>query len=163
MIRLIIFDLDDTTARTTETLQGEPERLHHLVLAPGAQEFLEWYSGRKILLTMGSKPDQENKLEVLQIRPYFHEVVVAEFEVDKVLKLFKIVRESLLDPAQVAVIGDRVDLEIRWGNCLGCRTVRVKLPNGKYSSREPNPAILDEKAEYTVQDFFELRQLPLFT
>ncbi|HEV8677380.1 MAG TPA: HAD hydrolase-like protein, partial [Candidatus Paceibacterota bacterium] len=58
------------------------------------------------------------------------------------------------------LVGDRLDRDISVGNALGLMTVRMALPEGRYSSIEPQSEL--ERPTYTARDFFELMSLPLF-
>ncbi len=168
-------DLDDTCANTTRDLMGDPSRVLLLTLVPGVREFLESTRARgdaRVLVTVGDWPLQMRKLKHLRIdfdryvilpnmRPkeepgFWEKAPNSEKEV-----IFTQLAAQYTDPAVgKVVIGDRLDREITLGKSLGFTTVRMRLPEGKYSNFEPQSEA--EIPDFTVQDFFELMDLPIF-
>ncbi len=90
-----------------------------------------------ILLTAGNEDAQFAKLEGCGIRDSFNDIVVVKTGRDKADALKGIVAEYSHRKPSVFVVGDRVDLEIFFGNQLGLTTVRIRRPGGKYSEVLP--------------------------
>ena len=129
----LIVDLDDTIAETTRTMQGCHTRLENLVLTKGALKFLLSFPGRRVLLTCGDPNLQRNKLEHLGINDMFEEIMIVPKQSDKEASLAGYLKKHYIEnPRDVTIVGDRVDAELLYGRSLGCRTVRVQLPGGKY-------------------------------
>jgi FMN phosphatase YigB (HAD superfamily) len=156
---LFVIDLDDTLAHTTRDLGGDTNLISRLTLVQGAMEFLREHGRHSVLLSAGDPFLQHRKLKYLNIYEYFPRKVYLYKPESKTQALADIVAEAGCSPSGIAVIGDRLDLEIAVGNKLGCTTVRVRLEGGKHSHLEPG---LLETPTYTVADFVELMQLPIF-
>jgi len=156
---LIIIDLDDTIANTTQNLGGDISRLGSLTLVDGALDFLDKYGSQTVLLTSGAWFEQERKISVLGIRSLLKSTNVVHDTEKKMKRLAELVKASNLDPSQVVIVGDRLDLEIQKGNELGCFTVRMRLEDAKYAAQEPT---LVQTPFATVQNFYQLMLLPIF-
>jgi FMN phosphatase YigB (HAD superfamily) len=157
MKKKFIIDLDDTLSNTTRDLRGDIKLIDRLTLVDGAKEFLEQHLGRCILLSTGNSQDQQKKIDILGIREYFTEIVIVPKPGDKAYRFGGLARR-LSDRSDVVVIGDRLDIEIRLGNLLGCTTVRMLLPEGKRSHIEPSAPSF-EVPNFTVRDFTEVLRL----
>jgi len=159
-----ILDLDDTLAQTTRDLEGDESRVKQLTLAPGAEEFLTLLKTRgdfHALVTVGKEEVQQAKIEHLNLS--FDDIAIVPKTDDPALKrgaIAKLAGEGDLRQ-QCVLVGDRLDRDISVGNALGLITVRMCLPEGRYSSIEPQNEL--ERAAYSVKDFFELMELPLFS
>lgn len=160
MEKLFVLDLDDTLVNTTENLGGNPLLLPRLTLVPGVVEFLNTFGERSILLSAGFPELQHAKLHTVGIAGKFKEVHIVLLPQDKVHVLKQFVAVAGVAPQDIVVVGDRIDMEIRAANGLGCTAVRLRLPKGKYASLEPAEDL--EVPAHTAQDFHELMQLPLF-
>ena len=99
-------------------------------------------------------PVQERKIELLYLRDVFERVEVVPYEdgPDKREVLGRIQGEVGGDPAEVWVIGDRPQGEIRDGNALGATTIRVR--RGEFAALDAASA--DEEADLTVDDLRDL-------
>jgi FMN phosphatase YigB (HAD superfamily) len=141
-------------------MMGDPARLPYLTLVPGAEAFLKQYGAESVLLSAGVKEYQLKKLELLGITHYFRDIVIVLLPEEKAAALQKIVEKQKVLPGSVILIGDRIDQEIRAGNRMGMKTVRMHLPEGKYARLVPEGP--EETPAYAVRDFTELMELPLF-
>jgi FMN phosphatase YigB (HAD superfamily) len=162
-----ILDLDDTITNTTQDLgmyaaiSVDPTRL---TFVEGAEEFLERYGHCSILVSSGFRRLQRRKLAHLQLSRYLNDRmhIVPIYRGNhhayrgKERLIAQLVAEHG-DPSDVIVIGDRIDREITIGNRLGSRTVRVRLPQGKYSGMEPRSD--NECPHHTVRNFHELMRI----
>jgi FMN phosphatase YigB (HAD superfamily) len=163
---MIILDLDDTVTNTTRDLGAyaavavDPSRL---TLVEGAEEFLRKHGRDCILVSSGFRRLQKRKFTHLQLERYLdermHVVPIYRgnqhaFRGKEALIASLVAEENASD---VIVVGDRIDREIAIGNRLGCRTVRMRLPEGKYSNMEPQAPV--ERPHHTVTNFRELLAL----
>lgn len=165
-MRRYILDLDDTLARTTEDLggdplrgiEGDPARIPYLTLVPGAVEFLETHKKSCILLTAGKKEDQDRKIEVLGIREYFKEIHIVPRPLDKLKKLEEIVGKlkRWRSTFNIIIIGDRLDVELSKGVQLGCITARIRIPGGRHSHEISIGSPITETPWMEAKDFNEL-------
>lgn len=150
-----IVDLDDTLVNTTRDMRGAPDRVDRLTFVDGALAFLNAYASRITILSVGDAMLQMRKLEAVGLKNLVRRVVIVPTDDLKVAML-----EALVDDlrtgsgGEIIVLGDRIDLEIRAAKRLGCRTVRMRLPDGKY--RDHEPASPEEEPDHTVSDFFAL-------
>ena len=159
-----ILDLDDTLAQTTRDMRGDESRIGELTLAPGAKEFLEFLKLRSefhALVTVGREEAQRAKIAHLNLS--FDDIAIVPKTDDPSMKRAAI--EKLAGEGdtreQCVLVGDRLDRDISVGNALGLITVRMCLPEGRYSLIEPQNE--SERPRYAVKDFFELMKLPLFS
>lgn len=160
MNKLFILDLDDTLVQTSKDLHGNPLRLPHLTLVEGAREFLDAHGSKSILLSAGFPELQHAKLHTVGVHGSFKEVHIVLLPQDKAAVLKHVVQAAGVEPQDIVVVGDRIDMEIRAGNEFGCTTVRVRLPGAKYAELEPAEDL--EIPAHTVENFAELMRLPLF-
>jgi len=124
----------------------------------GAHEVLAALADRGIalhLVTFGVPAAQTRKIEVLGIRDFFVSVHIVPFTdgPDKTEVFRSIVDANGLEPSEVWVVGDRPPGEIRAGNALGLRTVRVR--QGEFAALEPTGP--EEVPDVTIE---ALRELP---
>ena len=121
-------------------------------LYEGAGEILENIESKKILLTHQADPDiQYKKIAALGIKDLFDEVIIVSTFQEKFLVLEKI-KSEFLNPKEVAVVGDRRDAEIRFGNMQGFVTILIK--QGKYRNVEPKDDL--EIPTYEIKEFKDL-------
>lgn len=149
----LVVDLDDTLCETTRCLQGEATAVERLELAPGAEDFLASFSGKKILLTAGDEPWQNAKLSHLGIEKYFDRIVIVPLPEDKQSAMFELFEDEALNlvPVRTLVVGDRMEYEIAYAKAHGAVPVVMILPNGKYATKQVAG----------VRSFKELSQLVL--
>lgn len=108
----------------------------------------------KHLVTMGFTKMQWRKVDKLNLRPDFTEIIVNDPELTEGTK--KEVFEHLMQkynyqPNEVAVIGDDPESEIQAGKALGMVTVLYDR-KGEYNA---------DVADYKITSFIELQSLPL--
>lgn len=144
MVKLIIFDLDDTLYDRFGQLDETYRNLPNIKLFDDAIYVLKSVKVPKILVSFGDYAIQQKKIEVLGLRKYFDEVDICATIGEK-KKLFEgIVKKfRIKDPKEVVVVGDRIDSELRFGKMLGFVTIRLIW--GKYKDLKP-------KDEYEVPD-----------
>lgn len=156
---LFIFDLDDTLVHTTRDMRGDHERISNLKLLRGMRMLLLSLKGQTILLTAGDHELQQKKIEHLQLGSLFTEVHIVQNRQEKEAVLRDLVARVQMHPSRVVVVGDRIDHEIRYGNQLGCTTVRMRLKGGKYADLVPESGF--DLPIYEVGDAAELAELVL--
>ncbi len=123
---------------------------------PEVKEVLEKLKQKKldlVLVTEGSLPQQNKKIDTLEIREYFDEIFITITEKTELFK--EILNKNNLSKNEVLVIGDRLDKEIIAGNRLGIKTIRVK--RGKYKEIMPNLEI--EKPSYEINDLRDIFEI----
>lgn len=167
MSTLWICDLDNTLVHTTRDLQGDHGRLAHLTLVPGAREFLDALKARGdrcVLVTVGPWAYQTKKIQrlglglrstILSPLPNKNGIY-PDLPLDAKEHTFSSYKKKA-EGAPVVVVGDRLDRDIAPAKRLGLATVRIRLPEGKYSSQEPQTP--EETPDCEVADFFELLEL----
>ena len=155
--RAWIFDLDDTLApvpRGSETLITSAINIG---FASGAQDVLRAKGSDAFLLTAGPPNLQRMKIEFLKLDEYIPEdqihIVPTHEEKRRVIQE---VVEDAGHPSLVVVVGDRLDVEIAFGNELGCTTVRVCLPGTLRSKEKPRAG---QMPTHTITDLRELLDL----
>ncbi len=153
MKMLLLFDLDDTLFDCTRQLKRETqgEDMKSIVPFPGVKAFLSSFPGIKVLVTRETdKGLQNRKIDVLGVREFFDEILICSDNEGK-KKLFRQVQKRF--PAdEIAVIGDRVDVEIRYAKELGMKAIRIR--QGKYGNIAPSsPA---EIPDFEIENFAEL-------
>ena len=86
------------------------------------------------LVTFGRTLRQKNKIDLLNIGHYFHEIV-NEGQPSHDYWFAELIKVHKLSPEEVVCVGDRAQDEIRAGNRLGCTTVWMR--RGRYAEEEP--------------------------
>lgn len=119
-------------------------------LYPGVVDLLSFLSlYHDLYLISKNEPGREDKLDSLNIKNFFKEIVFVE---EKTIEVFKTITKT---HEEVLIVGDRVQGEITIGNKLNFITVWLK--QGKFSKEEP---INDEqKPKYIINDIRELREI----
>lgn len=108
----------------------------------------------KVLVTAGIKKVQEDKVDILKIRPYFTETMVDETsDINYKETIFRSLAEKRgLKPEEVMVIGDNPDSELIAGTRAGMvvvqivRNEKIKLADCDYRIKSLNelPAIIEK-------------------
>ncbi len=153
---LLIFDLDDTLYDRTGQVPDNytDEDINRIVPFSGVREFLTVFTGKKVLVTTETVPGlQYRKIEVLQLRPYFDQIMLCHSPQEK-KNCFQ-QAASLFSSQDVWVIGDRTDVDIKFGKECGFKTVWLR--QGKYSRREPQDYW--EIPDYEISSFSELSEI----
>jgi FMN phosphatase YigB (HAD superfamily) len=152
--KAIIFDLDDTLYSTANRLPGEnAPNFDDMKLYDNVRMILEAIKSKKILLTHGVADIQNKKIDTLNIRNLFDEIIVVPAFTDKQAILDKIKKEfSGID--EVAVVGDRRDAEIRFGNEQGFTTILIE--GYKYKALAPKDEM--EIPTYEISRFADISQ-----
>lgn len=123
-----------------------------LIAYPDVLETLERLKDKKlVLITEGTYKQQNKKIDILGVRNYFEHIFIPE--IGKKESYFLRALDILdIDPEEILVIGDRVDREIKIGNKLGMKTVR--LMRGLHSFVNPEDDL--ERADFEIKDFNEV-------
>ncbi len=106
------------------------------------------------LVTMGVHRRQEKKLELLGISPYFDEIVISDQEVGLLLEdCFRgLLQKYALSPEEVAVIGDRVDAELRVAKNMGM--FAVQMLHGRFKAASPTHS--SNRPDYKIKHIYQL-------
>lgn len=148
--RHVLFDLDGTLFDTHGKKLAYPdarETVTTLTHVPG------WVL---TLLTVGLCGNQWNKLMTCDLHGCFKSVsIVSESEhkrrgIESLVALYPVASRR-----SVVVVGDRPDVEIKYGNELGCTTVRIM--RGKHAQLLPLSKM--EKAHHQIASLAELRAI----
>lgn len=127
--KAIIFDLDDTLYDTSNRIDDVTPNYTEMKLYDGVKDILESISAKKILITQGNIEMQNKKIDTLGVRNLFDEIIILPNAQAK-LPEFEKIKLEFSNPKDVAVVGDRRDAEIRYGNMMGF--VSILLNQGKY-------------------------------
>lgn len=153
---LYIFDLDDTLYDTSKRLDDVTPNFCDMKLYGDAKNFLETSKDEKILVTYGKRDIQERKIDTLNIRGYFSEIIISETSEDKLNCFNNILKKRrTIGAKDIFVVGDRIDSEIKYGNMLGMTTIYLK--RGKYMKLKPSDE--NEIPKYTIKSLEELSAL----
>lgn len=150
MRNIIIFDLDDTIFPRLNDNYTEKD-LSKIKPYFGVINVLENKDYIKILVTKGDRDFQLKKIENLNIKKYFDNIYITSNIIGK-LEFFKKIKEDYLN-SNFFVIGDRIDLEIKYGNMLGFKTILLK--KGKYKNKKPKDLL--EIPMIVINEMKELR------
>ena len=113
------------------------EAVEDVKLFPGAVQTLQELRGADCLLflvTFGRTLRQKNKIDLLNIAPYFHRIV-NQGPPSHDYWFAELIKDHKFSPEEVVCVGDRAKDEIRAGNRLGCTTVWMR--RGRYAEEEP--------------------------
>jgi len=109
------------------------------------------------LLTTGIHERQHKKIELLNLKPYFDEIIINDQEVGLLMEdcFEAIVRKYSLSPQNVVVVGDRVREELRIAKSKGM--VTVQMLHGRF--KEETAYDSANKPDYKIKRFFQLPTL----
>ena len=113
------------------------EAVEDVKLFPGAVQTLQELRGagcQLFLVTFGRTLRQKNKIDLLNIAPYFHRIV-NQGPPSHDYWFAELIKDHKFSPEEVVCVGDRAKDEIRAGNRLGCTTVWMR--RGRYAEEEP--------------------------
>ena len=163
-MKLIIFDLDntllDTTGQSHLILNG---KIESIVPFNDTLSLLEKLAEAKIhraLVTYDTlKERQFKKIEVLGFISYFEDIYVCERAEEKHDAFKKILKKyPHIKTKDICVVGDRIDLEIMYGNMLGCETVQLCF--GKYSNLKPeNEFQISKHKIQSIEEIYDLMSI----
>lgn len=151
--KLVIFDLDDTLYDRFGQLDETYRNLPNIKLFPDTLQVLQALRAPKVLISKGDPIIQQKKVDVLGIRPYFKEIRICATPEEKQALFRELMQKyRITEPKDIAVIGDRIDSELRAGKMLGFLTIR--LLHGKYKGLKPKDAF--EVPDYTIKKLGEV-------
>ncbi len=109
------------------------------------------------LLTTGIYERQYKKIELLNLKPYFDEIIINDQEVGLLMEdsFEAIVRKYSLSPQNVVVVGDRVRGELRVAKSKGM--VTVQMLHGRFKDETAYDS--SNKPDYKIKRFFQLPTL----
>jgi FMN phosphatase YigB (HAD superfamily) len=133
--------------------------LDHLVLSPEVAQLLSRLRGQfdLYLLTSGAPKFQNQKIDRLEIRSHFSEIVVVteSSRRSKATAIQNLAQKLRLRPENVLVVGNRLDIEIAAGNALGMPTVWIQHGEGS----EQRPSKDNGQPDFTLRHVLEIATL----
>ena len=100
------------------------------------------------LMTIGSPPTQQRKVELLGIGDFFLDVILVDIATETKHEALKdLLLRRGLRPHEVVVVGDRIDREIDAARRLGLWAVRVAHGEGRHLQ----PTGAAQQAHYTIE------------
>ena len=82
-LKLVIFDLDDTLYDRWGQLDETYGNLPNIKLFPDALQLLNAIKVPKVLISKGDPEIQQKKIDVLEVRRYFDEIVICTTKEEK--------------------------------------------------------------------------------
>ncbi|HLC74470.1 MAG TPA: DUF705 domain-containing protein [Candidatus Nanoarchaeia archaeon] len=152
---IFIFDLDDTLFDTTGQLDETYKNLPNINSFPDTIPTLKNINAIKILVSSGDRKIQEEKIRILKIKHYFTEIIICGTHEQKKEIFENIIKKYSTRPTDCWVIGDRINVEIRYGNMLGMNTVHMH--HGKHKDIKPQDKF--DKPMHTIKKLSELNTL----
>jgi uncharacterized cofD-like protein len=112
------------------------------------------------LLTTGIHERQYKKIELLNLKPYFDEIIINDQEVGLLMEdcFEAIVRKHSLNSQNVVVVGDRLREELRIAKSMGMVTVQMLHGRFKVESTYSR-SDRSNKPDYKIKRFFQLPTL----
>jgi uncharacterized cofD-like protein len=109
------------------------------------------------LLSTGIYERQYKKIELLNLTPYFDEIIINDQEVGLLMEdsFEAIIRKYSLSPQDVVVVGDRVRGELRIAKSKGM--VTVQMLHGRFKDETAYDS--SNKPDYKIKRFFQLPTL----
>lgn len=109
------------------------------------------------LLTTGIHERQHKKIELLNLKAYFDEVIINDQEVGLLMEgcLDAILKKYSLRPGDVIVVGDRVREELRIAKSMGMTT--VQMLHGRFKIESAHD--ISSKPDYKIKRLFQLPSL----
>ena len=144
MIQCIILDLDSTVFDTHGLRRPYPD-VHPMLKSLAAKHSF-------MLLTAGNEFAQWQKIKECDIVNYMAAIMVVERPEDKEQALASLVAAYHFLPENVAVVGDRVDVEIAYANKIGCASVWIR--RGIHTLKVPLE--VGQKPTHTISSLTEL-------
>jgi len=110
-----------------------------------------------ILMSTGIYERQHKKIELLDLKPYFDEIIINDQEVGLLMEdcFEAIIRKYSLSPQNVVVVGDRVRGELRIAKSKGM--VTVQMLHGRFKDETAYDS--SNKPDYKIKKFFQLPTL----
>lgn len=133
--------------------------IHHLVVSPEVTDLLRSLRKRYklFLLTAGNHDVQLHKVEFLKLKGYFNvtRVVRDTTSAGKAREILRLIAKESLAPANVLVVGNRLDNEIAAANRIGCRSAWIQHGEGS----ELRPGSRTAVPDIALDDVLELGTL----
>jgi uncharacterized cofD-like protein len=109
------------------------------------------------LMSTGIYERQHKKIELLDLKPYFDEIIINDQEVGLLMEdcFEAILRKYSLSPQNVVVVGDRVRGELRIAKSKGM--VTVQMLHGRF--KDETAYDRSNKPDYKIKKFFQLPTL----
>ncbi|GJQ60317.1 MAG: uridine diphosphate-N-acetylglucosamine-binding protein YvcK [Candidatus Scalindua sp. AMX11] len=106
------------------------------------------------LLSTGIHERQQKKVEILELEPYFDEIIINDQEVGLLIKdCFKMVlKKYQLNPKHVVVVGDRVKVELKIAKSFGMTT--IQMLHGRFKVETASDFV--NKPDYKIKRIFQL-------
>ncbi len=139
--------------------------IENVSLFPDSVTILDFLksSGIKMGVVIDGTSKRENAvIDKLDLRKFLRVIIISE-EIGKnkfsLLPLQKALEPLHCLPAEVIVVGDRIDKDISPANKLGCFSVRLIRGSGRYDAVQSNSTNIDERPKKTISKLNELAEL----
>ncbi|HHT9130518.1 MAG TPA: uridine diphosphate-N-acetylglucosamine-binding protein YvcK [Candidatus Brocadiaceae bacterium] len=106
------------------------------------------------LLTIGVHERQEKKINTLELRPYFDEMVINDQEIGLLMEdcIRDLIKRHNINAGEVAMVGDRVREELRIAKSLGMTT--IQMLHGRFKNE---PAMNGcDRPDYKIKRIFQI-------
>ncbi|TLD41928.1 MAG: LPPG:FO 2-phospho-L-lactate transferase like, CofD-like [Candidatus Jettenia ecosi] len=106
------------------------------------------------LLSVGVHERQENKINILGLRPYFDEIVINDQEIGPLMEdcIRNLIGRYTISPCETVMVGDKIRDELRIAKSLGMIT--IQMLHGRYKN-EPSTNDYD-KPHYKIKRIFQV-------
>ena len=95
---------------------------------------------RLCLLSVKTRPDREEQIDRLRLKPYFKKILIINEEEQKNEGHFQECLDAMsLTPQEVAVVGDRIEEEICVGKKMGLTTIWYNPSSKELPQNLPKP------------------------
>ncbi len=107
-----------------------------------------------LLLTTGIHERQQKKVDLLNLKPYFDEIIINDQDVGLLMEdcFESIIKKYELNPRNVVAVGDRARLELRIAKSMGMVTVQMLQGRFKVESAYDDLT----KPDYKIKKLFQL-------
>ncbi|UJS18148.1 MAG: uridine diphosphate-N-acetylglucosamine-binding protein YvcK [Candidatus Jettenia sp.] len=106
------------------------------------------------LLSVGVHERQENKINILGLRPYFDEIVINDQEIGPLMEdcIRNLIGRYTISPCETVMVGDKIRDELRIAKSLGMIT--IQMLHGRYKN-EPSMNEYD-RPHYKIKRIFQV-------
>ncbi|MGQ3683614.1 MAG: uridine diphosphate-N-acetylglucosamine-binding protein YvcK [Candidatus Loosdrechtia sp.] len=120
---------------------------------PTLTELKEKYY-KLFLITVGVHERQERKIQILGLKPYFDEIIIADQEIGPLVEdcIQDLIKRHNLNPKEVIVVGDKPREELRIAKSFGMTT--IQMLHGKFKN-EPFVNECD-RPNYKIKRIFQI-------
>jgi uncharacterized cofD-like protein len=106
------------------------------------------------LLSAGVHERQEQKIQILGLKPYFDEIIVTDQEIGPLIEdcIQDLIRRHNLNPKEVVMVGDKAREELRTAKSFGMTT--IQMLHGRFKNE---PSINEcDRPNYKIKRIFQI-------